>query len=171
MSASITITENAILAQLRAMIIALTGYAPENVIRGRANSAPMPTGPFVVVQSLGRMAWRTNIEKWDAPNNAIDLDAGLQVAFQVDAYGPSAADVATMMAVATRSTWSQQYVSAMYASDPKQLTFINAEEQFEERWSFDAVLAYNPTVAVPQDYFTAVDIGLEPVDVYFPPGG
>jgi hypothetical protein len=175
MPASVSISEHALLVSLRAYIVALTGYAQDHVVRGRVNGVPMPSAPFIVVQSLGLEPWRTNVDAWDATHNATLIDAGVQATFQVDCYGPAALDTALILSLALRDTYAQQFfpsgAASMYASSPKQLPFITAEEQYEERWSFDAVLAYNPVVSVPQDYFETIDIGLKPVDVYYPPSG
>jgi hypothetical protein len=170
---TINIVETDLLAALRSFILVSTGFAQDHVIRGRVNGVPMPVGPFVVIASSRVTPWRTNIEYFDAPNNAIDLNAGMQATFQCDCYGAGSMDTAIKLSVALRSAYAQQFFPAgtasMFASDPLQLTFVNSEEQYEERWSFDAVLAYNPTIEVPQDYFASVDIGLKPVDVYYPP--
>ena len=37
----------------------------------------------------------------------------------------------------------------LYTSDPRQVPFINGEEQYEERWSVDAAIQINAAVTVP----------------------
>ena len=57
----------------------------------------------------------------------------------------------------------------LYASDPKQTTLINAEQQYNNRWTMDFFAQFNPVVQVPQDFAAALQVDLAEVDEHFPP--
>ena len=60
-------------------------------------------------------------------------------------------------------------VVPLYADDPAQRPFINAENAWEYRWVLDAKLQVDQIVTVPQKYADAVDVTLADVSVLYPP--
>jgi hypothetical protein len=60
-------------------------------------------------------------------------------------------------------------VTPLYADDPKQVPFLNGEQQYETRWIVEAVLQVNPVVSVPQQFMDAASITLVEVDAAYPP--
>lgn len=78
-----------------------------------------------------------------------------KVTFQIDAHGPLSADFVQTISTMFRDDYAvQQFaalnsaVSPLYADEPKQAPFINAELQIETRWVLDAVLQVNHAVVV-----------------------
>jgi hypothetical protein len=78
---------------------------------------------------------------------------------QLDVHGPNSGDNAQRIS----ALWYDQYtvtgfnnlgaaVCPLYADEPKQMPFVNAEEQFEERWVVDLHMQINPIVAAPQQF-------------------
>lgn len=51
-------------------------------------------------------------------------------------------------------------VSPLYAYNPKQVPFINAENQYEWRWSLDVHLQVDATISVPVEYADIVNVTL-----------
>jgi hypothetical protein len=94
----------------------------------------------------------------------------IKMTVQLDVHGPSSGDNAQIISTLLRDSYGvDQFatsgfdVTPLYASDPRQLPFENAEQQIEERWSIDAVLQCNPVVTVQQQYGNSLAITL--VDV------
>ena len=56
-------------------------------------------------------------------------------------------------------------ISPLYADDPKQIPFMNAEQQYETRWVLDAVLQVNAGVVWAQDFM----LGAPSVTIQPPP--
>lgn len=54
-------------------------------------------------------------------------------------------------------------ISPLYADDPVQLLFENAEQQMEERYSISAVVQINPAIVLPQQFFDRAVVTLNPV--------
>lgn len=97
--------------------------------------------------------------------------------FQIDVHGPSSADNAQKITTLFRDEYGVSFLGALpaklaplYANDPVQIPFVNGEQQYEDRWVIDLRLQTNPTVTVPQQYFTSATVGLINVDVTYPPG-
>jgi hypothetical protein len=54
-------------------------------------------------------------------------------------------------------------ISPLYADDPVQLLFENAEQQMEERHSIDAVIQIKPAIVLPQQFFDQVKVTINPI--------
>lgn len=100
----------------------------------------------------------------------------MRYAIQLDVHGPSSADHAQVIATTFRDPWSTEYfkyakagVIPLYAIDPRQIPFINAENQIETRWIVEISLQINPTVELFQDFMDQVVIPLAEIDSTYPP--
>lgn len=59
-------------------------------------------------------------------------------------------------------------VAPLYCSEPRQVPFINGEQQIETRWVVDAVMQVNELVTnLPQQFAGQLDIGVVDVDVAY----
>lgn len=99
-----------------------------------------------------------------------------KVTIQLDVHGPQGSDLAQIISTAFRDEYGFDLmaqsgfdVRPLYADDPHQMPFINAESQFEDRWIVEAVLQANQTVIVPQQYADEVNVLLINVDATYPP--
>lgn len=98
------------------------------------------------------------------------------VVYQVEAHGRLGGDNAQRVT----TLWQSQFgvdafaalaaASPLYASDPKQIPFVDGEKQFEDRWIVECHLQVDETVLhIPQQYADSVVVGLIDVDVNYPP--
>jgi hypothetical protein len=99
-----------------------------------------------------------------------------KVTIQLDVHGPASADNAVIIAGAFRDGYAfeqfQSYgydVAPLYTTDPRQIPFLNAEQQIEQRWVLEAVLQCNPILTIPQQYAGALSAALVEVDASYPP--
>lgn len=60
-------------------------------------------------------------------------------------------------------------VVPLFADDPRQMPFVNDQQQYEWRWILEAKFQVNQQVTVSQEYADAVNVGLVEVDGRFPP--
>lgn len=102
------------------------------------------------------------------------ISAGIQtllqptkVTMQLDVHGPNSADNAQVITTLFRDAYAiEQFktsgfdVSPLYASDPKQVPFINGEQQYEERWTIDAIMQANPVMQVPQQFASSAVVNI-----------
>lgn len=176
MSATISITETQLLTALRAFLLTLVNA---EVIRSQQNRVAMPTGDFVVMTPLFTTGLSTDLTAYQPGSSNPGVEShsrATQWNVQLDCYGPSASDNANLIATMIRTDYAcQQFLASgidiqpLYAGEPKQSTMINAEQQFENRWTVDFVAQYNPVVKMPQDFANTLTIIPAEVDVTFPP--
>jgi hypothetical protein len=83
----------------------------------------------------------------------------VQLAVQVDLYGPNSGNFAQVIAALFRDEYAVSLfaaispaISPLYAGDPRQLAFSDGEQQYENRWSIDLELQVDETVTVPQQF-------------------
>lgn len=98
------------------------------------------------------------------------------VVMQCDVHGPNSSDNAQVIATAMRDDVAQQYfdpdttgVAPLYADDPRQVPFVNGENQYETRWIVDCHLQANILVVFPQEFAAAVEVDVISVDATYPP--
>lgn len=140
------------------------------VFRGQDNRVPEPAGTdFVVMTPTLRERLGTNVDTWayiQAPTTLAELN-GVKVTIQLDVHGPNSTDNAQVISTLIRDDYAVQSflasgfdVAPLYASEPRQLPFLNAEDQYETRWVVDAVLQANPVVTVAQDFADELEANL-----------
>jgi hypothetical protein len=98
-----------------------------------------------------------------------------ELTVQLDIHGPSSADNTKVIEGLFRSEYSVDVMGAinanvvpLYCDEARQMPFINAEQQYEWRWTMDACMQISPVISTPQQFLDAIDVTLEPVDVLFP---
>lgn len=100
----------------------------------------------------------------------------LQFGVQLDIHGPNSLDNSTIVSTLFRDAQAVDFFNALnpnitplYSQDPAQIPFINAEDQYENRWIVIAEMQVNATVLVPQQFAGALNIELIEIDSTFPP--
>lgn len=151
----------------------LTGVVPAAipVMQGIDNRVPAPpaTPGFVVFQALGKSRLRTAVDSWqgNAPTS-LSVEQGMELTLQIDCYGPQASDWADMITTLWRDPYGCAALAPncqpLYADDARMIPLVDSEEQYEERWSIDARLQYNPVVTPAQQFADIADITLVNVE-------
>lgn len=84
---------------------------------------------------------------------------------QVDVYGPASADNAQVIETLFRSEYATDAfgsygydVQPLYCDDAHQVPLIDAEQQFEERWTLDLNLQFNALVGTSQQFATEAQV-------------
>lgn len=174
MSASISVTQTQLLNALRTFLLSI--YTGE-VIQSQNNRVPMPTGNFCTMTPLFLNGLSTNRASYTDPGTNPGTESNersTEWRVQLDFYGDNAADSAATVATLIRTPYACEQLAdsgmqPLYAGDPKQTTMINAEQQWQSRWTMDFVAQFNPVVQTPMDFADQLGIGLVDVDVAFPP--
>lgn len=98
-----------------------------------------------------------------------------QVEIQIDVHGPSSAENAQAISTLLRDGYAADMFAAegfdmapLYVNDPKQIPYLNAEQQSEERWTLDAVLQANPVVNVQQQFAGALSATIVSAERAYP---
>jgi hypothetical protein len=99
-----------------------------------------------------------------------------EAVFQLDVHGPNGGDFSQIISTAFRDDFACEFFAAanpniapLYADDPAQRPFVDAEQQFEDRYVIEVHMQVNQTVVIPQAFFDAVNVILINVDAVYPP--
>lgn len=176
MSIPVSLTEDALVEALGAFVQMIVG-SQVAVVRGQQNRVPPPKGRYVYITPVLAPALSLPHTTYaDVPDaGTMTLTRPTQWNAQVDCYGDGAQDMALAIGIALRSSYGCDALKAsgaqpLYTGEPRQLPFITAEDQYLERWSVDAVLQFNPSITVPQQFADALHVDLVEVDTTYPPG-
>jgi len=175
MTASINITQSDIQTVTRGFLLSILDQ-PIEVIASQANRVPEPLAQdFIVMTPLNRVRQSTNTDFWDETintNTILNSASPMTVGIQLDVHGPKSADNIQKIATLWRDFAACDFFTAsgldmqpLYTSDPMQVPFVNAEEQYELRWMLDAYLEANIIVGVNQPFADTLYVNIEtPID-------
>lgn len=159
----LNITQDDILTELRSFLLTILtpNYPDVEVIQGQVNRVPEPaTANFIVMTPLHNARLSTNVDSWDTSDPApteIEAERDTQMSIQLDIHGPFGSDMAQVVATLWRSGYGVETIDGgvftpLYASDGRQVPFINGENQFENRWIMTVELQVKPTVSTPMEF-------------------
>ena len=180
MTTTISVTQDATLAALRSWLLSVLPDGTE-VVAGQSNRVPEPRiTDFVVMIPLLRERIETNITKYEDPYPSTPSTRSVlqptKLTVQLDVHGPNGGDNVQIVTTLFRDLNACEAfaasgidVSPLYTSEPRQLPFINAEQQYEDRHTVDVVMQVNPIVTQSQDFADALHVGIINVDVVYPP--
>lgn len=104
------------------------------------------------------------------------LEQAGEFVIQLDVHGPSSTENVQIISTLFRDSYATDVFEALdpriaplYADEPKQIPFINAENQYEDRWVVEAHLQVNQIVTIAQQFMDDLVVDLVDVDATFPP--
>lgn len=166
-----SILETNVFNALRTFILA---YVSCEVVRAQGNRVPMPAGDFIALTPIAAVPLSTNVHTYTATQETVRRPT--QFTIQIDCYGKASADRAQTLAtllrddVAIQSFAASGYdIAPLYAEDAHQMPLIDGEQQYEERWTFNAVLQANPTVTLTTETANTLTVTTVDVDRAYPP--
>lgn len=180
MTTAISITQSNLFTALRTFLLSILPAGIE-VVMAETNRVAEPEGSdFVVMTPLLRERQSTNVDTYaDGYPSLPGVMNSLQstkVTVQLDVHGPNSPDNAQIISTLFRDEYAVDNVATsgydvapLYCGDPRQVPFLNAEQQIEVRWSMDAVMQANPVVTVSQQFAAALDVVPESIDAFFHP--
>lgn len=150
-----------------------TGVAAITVVVSQTSGAAGGVGVYVVSQAQ-TLSSRT----LSAGREAIEQGSKVTVQLDFHSAGLTAGDMAQTVSTLMRDEFAiRQFeeqdpnygVVPLLADDPKQVPFINENQQYEWRWVVEALLQANVVLQVPQQFADSVTIGIINVDATYPP--
>lgn len=99
-----------------------------------------------------------------------------QLTWQLDVHGPSSSNNAARIATMFRDEYAvnkfaetSNSVVPLYCEEPRQMPFINAEEQYEYRWVVGAVMQANFAMTkIPQQFAASLSVNTINVEAEYP---
>lgn len=167
------------------------------VIRGLPNLAAMPPSPpgFVSMQALfegrlrmpittyateslavldsnGHQVLDSNGNPVENPPFEFSIEQGLELPMQIDCYGKHSGTWASLISTAFQSPYGCAALAPncqpLYCNEARMIPLVNEELNYEERWSLDCHLQYDPVVTAPQQYTNELELALKNVTVEYP---
>lgn len=163
---------------LKAFLVTVTGLNPSLVLQGLPNRSAMPQASpgFVTMQFVRMKQLRTPEETWDPTDiapTAIDVEQGTELRCQIDLYGATSGDWAVMLQTLLRDETGCVALAPtcqpLYASDAQLAPLADDEAQYEQRWTIEAILQYNPVTSVPMQFADTLELTVINVDEAYPP--
>ena len=177
---ALNITDSAIFSALRSFILSVIPSGIE-VVKAQDNRVAEPEGQdFVVMTPLfrERIEWNTTTyaDGYPSnPSNRIDLSP-TKVTIQCDFHGPNSADNIQIFTGLFFSGYAYDYfasgaydIKPLFCTDPRQVPFIDGEQQYENMWTSDVNLQANISTTVTQSFADELEIAVINVDVAYPP--
>ena len=165
-------TEADFMLALHGYISHVTGLDGIRIFRGNQSRMVLPkSGAYCIYTPIIRQRRGTNVYAFDAeglPDNENGVDtmtALILIDVQVDFYADNASQNAQALEIASRSYIGTDYfkgegvdVRVVTAQSPRNLTGIDASNQYEERWSVTITTEVNWSITANLPWFE---------DVYF----
>lgn len=153
-AAMATVTHKQIYTEVRAYLLGLFLCPPESVIQGYQNDAPLPD-QAIVMSILFEQALDVSVHYYEPADNQTFVQQSVEITMQIDFYGADSGDKARKLC----NLWKSHYSTArliscqpLYCKDPVQMTFINEQSRYEQRWMVELILQYNPEFSHEQTY-------------------
>ena len=180
MPATISITDSDVYETLRTFLLGILPAGVE-VVKAQDNDVGEPIGPdFVTMNTITLPRLATNVDTFTDPGTGQGTRnslASMALHVQLDVHGPGSANNAAMISTLFRDEYActvfasvNPEIQPLYCEEPKQIPFINGENQYEQRWIIDAAIQYNPITQTPQDFASTVEVEIISVDAAYPPG-
>ena len=180
------LTEADYMLALHGYINAVTDLDKTRIFRGNQSRMVLPkNGAYCIYTPIIRQRRGTNIYNFNAEglpdnkNGADNITALILIDVQVDFYADGAAQNAQALEIASRSYIGTNYfkqldtpvnVRVCTAESPRNLTGIDASNQYEERWSVTITTEINSAYTELLPWFEDFNfVAIKNVDVYFPP--
>lgn len=177
MAFAVSVTEDDV---LRALGDFLTDILPTGtaIIRAQNNLVPEPVAhDFITMTPTLRRRLSTNVRLWDNRNPYADsmrITQATELTIQLDVHGGNSTDNAQLISTLFRDEYAIDAfaqesfdIRPLYCDDGHQMPFINAENQYEDRWVMNVVMQASPTVSTFQQFANKVSVGLISVDTLY----
>lgn len=102
-----------------------------------------------------------------------EIEQSTEVVYQLDVHGPAAGDNAQTISTLFRDSYGvRQFegtgVTPLYCDDPLQTPFTTAASQYDQRWTIDMHMQFDPTIAVPAQFADQANVTVISVTEAFP---
>jgi len=166
MTLLITPTESDVFKALGDFIVAVAGI---DTNQAQENRVPEPAAD--IYSMMNTVRWprlSTNLVTFDPIAQQKTIMQSSECVVQVNIHG--SANASNLLATLFRDEFATDFfeaypnISPLYAEDPRQAPFNNAEQQIEDDWTIDFHLQVNLSVSLPQQSATELEVELYNVD-------
>jgi hypothetical protein len=181
---SISLTHEDVFAVIQPWIAAVTGLSPDVVVQAMGNRTPTPppVPGYVVMTITAFKNLRTPILTWDQSQggnpDVISSESGTRLLVQLDfisgpGVSPGAGDWAKMVSGLWRTEMACAALAPtcapLHADEAMMAPLTDEEDQYEQRWTLQAYVQYNPVTTAPMQFADQAEVTLVNVDKAYPP--
>lgn len=141
-----------------------TNVTPGTTITGQTSGPAGGVGEYTVSASQ-------TVASGTLASGTKAVEQSTKMTIQLDVHGPNSGDNAQVISTLWRDETGTDFFQAqgftiapLYADDPMQMPFSNAEDQVEDRWVVQGVLQISPIITLPQQFMDEVKVTLIEVD-------
>lgn len=103
----------------------------------------------------------------------VAIEQSTEAVMQIDVHGPASSDNAQTISTLFRDAYGVSLfegtgVTPLFADEPRQMPFITAANQYEDRWMVDVHMQIDPVIAVPQEFAQAASVDVVDVLATYP---
>ena len=168
-----TVTEMLIGSIVLTRQLFATGVADGTLIQSQSSGTPGGVGVYVLSAAVGPISAETMAA------GAHTVTQAQHLVMQLDVHGADFASAGTNAALIStlfRDPYGYDQlvavdpnVTPLHADEPRQMPFINAEQQYESRWVVEAHLEVNQSVTIPQQFADQLTLDVVSVEATYPP--
>lgn len=145
------------------------------VMQGQIDRVPEPKSTdFITMVVLRFPRLSTNFDEYDAVAQTKTITESNQWTLQLDIHGPNSANFAQIISALCRDetgvdtfTSINPAITPLFADEPRQAPFLNAEQAYENRYIVEVNLQVDQTFTITQQSATTITVDIYNVD--FPP--
>src|SRR5215475_1385480 len=151
-----------------ALVSFLASVLPAGVeiVEGQDNRVPEPTAnDFIVIWPIRDRRLSTNVDTYDPTNQTETFTEGVESAVQMDVHGPNSSENARLCSMLLRDEYAVNFfaganaaVTPLHADDPRQIPFLNDQQQIEFRWIVEALLQVNASTTLTMQSATVATV-------------
>ena len=135
------------------------------IIQELQNRASAPSGGFVNMLHKAQKRLAGNEVNYSPTAGTSTTTQAIEFPIQVDTYGTDAGDwaaiIATMWASPLAIDFLTSYgITPLWADNPLELSIVNGEDEFEERWITVLHLQYAPAMTAPAQFCDSAHINV-----------
>jgi len=175
MPATINLTESDLFIIVRSFLMDVLGT--DQILRTQGNRVPKVTTDCVYMTPIVMPYLSTSRTDYtDTGSDQTRSDSRtINWTIQLDCYGSQAMEWANTIATIMRTEYAADLlagtgVTPLYADDPRQASFISAEEQWNDRWMVDIHVQPDIIITTPQQFADQLIIERVEVGGSYPPG-
>jgi hypothetical protein len=183
MPVSVAPTESQVYKALGDFLSAIVISGTE-ILQAQENRLPEPSAAnFITMNAIRQVRLGTNFvaQSSDPNHQTANITQETVAVIQIDIHGPTsgatalAGDNANIVSTLLRDAYAVDFFDAnspgitpLYSEDPRQIPFLNDQQQIEDRWMIDVHLQVNPNVIVTQQSALALVTSVVDVDEAYP---
>jgi len=144
---------------------ALGLVAGTTVLQELQNRAAAPAGGFVNMLHKAQKRLAGNEVDYSPTAGTTTTTQATEFAIQVDAYGAASGDWASIIATMWASPLAIDFLASygitpLWADNPLELSIVDSEDEFEERWITVLHLQYAPSMTASAQFCEAAHINV-----------